>query len=141
MSRDFVSSQTSIHAFENYFSTSICLFFFFFELLLFILAGSFRLDISKSFGRKKGSRPKPPKDVDGGRYSSTVPSEPLSLNSRISPKKKVESINGGHISPAKRFYSEEIHPEDPSLNVEQHDTPRIPSYDSLMMVRLFFLPP
>ncbi|XP_008447944.1 uncharacterized protein LOC103490278 [Cucumis melo] len=107
--------------------------------------GSFRLDISKSFGRKKGSRPKPPKEVDGGRYSSTVPNEvqslnsrtvPIeaqSLNSRISSKKNVESINGGHISPAKRFYSEEIHPEESSLTVEQYDTPRIPSTDSFIM--------
>ncbi|XP_038888082.1 uncharacterized protein LOC120077998 [Benincasa hispida] len=95
--------------------------------------GSFRLDISKSFGRKKGSRPKPPKEHDGGQYSSTVFTEARSFNSRISPKKNVESRIGGHISPTKRFYSEEIHPEDPSLSVEQLDTPRIPSYDSLIM--------
>lgn len=99
-----------------------------------MLAGSFRLDISKSFGRKKGSRPKPPKEVDGGRYSSTVSTEARSLDSRISPKKNVESRNGGHISPAKRFYSEEIHPEDPSLSADQPDTPRIPSYESIIMV-------
>lgn len=95
--------------------------------------GSFRLDISKSFGRKKGSRPKPPKEVDGGRYSTAVSTEARSLNSHTSPKKNVESRNVGHISPTKRFYSEEIHPEDPSLSVEQLDTPRIPSYDSLIM--------
>lgn len=102
-----------------------------------MLAGSFRLDISKSFGRKKGSRPKPPKEVDGGRYSTAVSTEARSLNSHTSPKKNVESRNVGHISPTKRFYSKEIHPEDPSLSVEQLDTPRIPSYDSLIMVHFF----
>ncbi|XP_022136024.1 uncharacterized protein LOC111007821 isoform X2 [Momordica charantia] len=95
--------------------------------------GSFRLDISKSFGRKKGSRPKPPKEVDGRRYSSTVSTEAGSLNSRVSPKKPLESRNGGHISPAKRFYSDEIHPEDPTLSAEQHDSSRISSYESLIM--------
>ncbi|XP_023529709.1 uncharacterized protein LOC111792455 [Cucurbita pepo subsp. pepo] len=84
------------------------------------------LDISKSFGRKKGSRPKPPKEVDDGRYSSSVSTEARSLNSRITPKMNVESRNGGHISPTKRFYS-----EDRSLNAEQ--APRIPSYESLIM--------
>lgn len=102
-----------------------------------MVAGSFRLDISKSFGRKKGSRPKPPKEVDGRRYSSTVSTEAGSLNSRVSPKKPLESRNGGHISPAKRFYSDEIHPEDPTLSAEQHDSSRISSYESLIMV-LFF---
>ncbi|XP_022953135.1 uncharacterized protein LOC111455627 [Cucurbita moschata] len=95
--------------------------------------GSFRLDISKSFGKKKGSRPKPPKDVDGGRYSSTVPTEARSYHTRVSPKKNVESRNGDHISPTKKFYSEEIHPDDPSLAVEKHDTPRMPSSESIIM--------
>ncbi|XP_022928274.1 uncharacterized protein LOC111435153 isoform X1 [Cucurbita moschata] len=83
------------------------------------------LDISKSFGRKK-SRPKPPNEVDGGRYSSSVSTEARSLNSCITPKINVESRNGGHISPTKRFYS-----EDRSLSAEQ--APRIPSYESLIM--------
>ncbi|KAG6572118.1 hypothetical protein SDJN03_28846, partial [Cucurbita argyrosperma subsp. sororia] len=95
--------------------------------------GSFRLDISKSFGKKKGSRPKPPKDVDGGRYSSTVPTEARSYHTHVSPKKNVESRNGDHISPTKKIYSEEIHPDDPSLAVEKHDTPRMPSSESIIM--------
>ena len=119
IARDFVSSRTSFDALDDYSSGSS--FFY-----LVMLAGSW-LDISKSFGRKKGSRPKPPKEVDDGRYSSSVSTEARSLNSRITPKMNVESRNGGHISPTKRFYS-----EDRSLNAEQ--APRIPSYESLIMV-------